>query len=57
MANDFLVQLPKPEVRGIGRVLYRCAECGEQMEPEAAVTVVDRSYHLTHAPKENTNGR
>lgn len=44
-------QLPKPEIRGIGRVLYRCATCGEQMEPEAAVIVAGKSYHVAHAPE------
>jgi hypothetical protein len=46
----------KPEVRGSGRVLYRCAECGEQMEPDAAVIVADNSYHIEHAP-ETPDGR
>lgn len=54
---NVLVNPPKPEIRGTGRVLYRCAECNEQMEPEAAVIVADRSYHPDHAPKEKTDGR
>ena len=32
-----IVNLPKPEVRGVGHVWYRCAECAELMEPEDAV--------------------
>ena len=44
------VNLPKPEIRGVGRVLYRCAACGETMEPEESVIVADLSYHLDHAP-------
>ena len=47
---------PKPEVRGSGRVLYRCADCGEHMEPDAAVIVADKSYHPEHAP-ESHDGR
>lgn len=49
--TDVRVQLPKPEIRGVGRVLYRCAECGELMEPETAVVVADRSYHVDHQPE------
>jgi hypothetical protein len=49
-------RLPKPEIRGEGRVLYRCADCGEMMEPEEAVIIADLSYHLDHTP-ENNNGR
>ena len=52
-----IVNLPKPEVRGVGHVRYRCATCGELMEPEAAVVVDARSYHPDHAPKERTDGR
>lgn len=48
--------LPKPEVRGIGKVLYRCADCDELMEPEAAVIVANLSYHPNHVP-EMTDGR
>jgi hypothetical protein len=48
--------LPKPEIRGVGKVLYRCADCGEMMEPADAVIVNDLSYHLDHAP-EMTDGR
>lgn len=48
--------LPKPELRGVGKVLYRCADCGEMMEPETSVIVADRSYHPDHAP-EMTDGR
>lgn len=50
------VDLPKPEIRGEGLVLYRCAECGETMGPSDAVIVADRSYHPDHAP-EDTDGR
>jgi len=48
--------LPKPEVKGVGRVLYRCAACGEMMEPEASVIVANLSYHPEHTP-ENPDGR
>ena len=54
--TDVLVPIPKPEVRGEGRVLYRCATCGEQMPPEDAVIVADNSYHPDHAP-EGPDGR
>ena len=49
-------RLPKPEVRGIGHVLYRCAKCDELMEPEEAVIADGRSYHPDHVP-ENLDGR
>jgi len=50
--------LPKPEIRGEGHVQYRCADCGELMEPEAAVIANDQSYHPEHAPKKGIdNGR
>lgn len=48
MTND--TRLPKPEIRGVGHVLYRCAECGELMEPTDAVICDGRSYHPDHAP-------
>lgn len=48
--------LPKPEVRGVGKIMYRCATCGELMEPAAAVVVANKSYHPDHAP-ESTDGR
>lgn len=47
--ND--TQLPKPEIRGVGTVLYRCADCGQQMPPEDAVVIDGRSYHAAHAPE------
>ncbi len=56
MANANVV-LPKPEIRGVGHVLYRCATCGELSEPEKQVIVGDRSYHPEHQPKEGTDGR
>lgn len=43
--------LPKPEVRGEGRIQYRCADCGDLMEPDDAVLVNDKSYHPDHAPE------
>ena len=49
--------LPKPEIRGEGRVRYRCADCDELMEPEEAVLVEGRSYHPAHAPQEIVDGR
>lgn len=48
--------IPKPKVDGVGRVLYRCAECGEQMEPADAVIVHDKSYHPEHAPENTPDG-
>lgn len=55
--TDVRVPLPKPEVKGEGRVQYRCAECGEMFDPEDGVIVADRSYHVPHAPQEPPNGR
>lgn len=46
-------RLPKPELRGVGKILYRCASCGEMMEPEQAVLVADLSYHPEHVPETN----
>ncbi len=48
--------LPKPKVDGIGHIRYRCATCGEQMEPEHAVISGGKSYHPDHVP-ENLDGR
>lgn len=42
------VHPPKPEIRGIGHVLYRCAACGELMEPDEAIIVAGLSYHPEH---------
>lgn len=47
--------LPKPEIRGVGQIQYRCAACGELMPPESAVIVNDLSYHPDHVP-EISNG-
>ena len=47
-----IVNLPKPEIRGVGHVWYRCAECAELMEPEDAVVIEGKSYHPEHAPTE-----
>lgn len=51
--------LPKPEVRGVGHVTYRCAACGELI-PEGArfdppltlagLTAATRTYHKEHLP-------
>ena len=49
--TDVRVELPKPEIRGVGHILYRCAACGDLMEPELAVIVQDRSYHPDHSPE------
>ena len=49
--------VPKPKVDGVGQILYRCATCGEQMQPAAAVIVADKSYHPEHAPEQPTDGR
>ena len=54
--TDVRVASPKPEIRGEGRVLYRCAECGEFMEPADAVIVAAQSYHPAHQP-ETTDAR
>lgn len=51
-----VARLPKPEIKGFGHVLYRCAACDELMEPERAVVLSNRSYHPEHTP-ENVNGR
>jgi len=51
--TDVRVALPKPEIRGVGHIQYRCADCGELMEPDAAIIVADKSYHPDHAPKES----
>lgn len=53
--ND--TQLPKPEVKGVGHIQYRCASCGELMDPEDALIVAERSYHRAHAPQEPQDGR
>lgn len=37
--------LPKPEVKGEGTVMYRCAECGGLMTPEDAEVRTGKSYH------------
>lgn len=50
MANDAL--LPKPEIRGVGHVQYRCSFCEELMEPEDAVLVNGLAYHPDHKPEE-----
>lgn len=55
--TDARFAFPKPEVRGSGHVLYRCAACRELMEPDAAVIVADKSYHPAHAPEAPLNGR
>ena len=49
--SDVRVALPKPEIRGVGRVQYRCAACGQLMEPEDSVIADGRSYHPEHAPE------
>lgn len=54
--TDVVFTLPKPKVEGIGHILYRCADCGNLMDPEGAVIVRDRAYHPEHAPEE-PNGR
>lgn len=50
------IDLPKAEIRGEGRIVYRCAECGDLMDPAEAVIVSGKSYHPDHQP-ENTDGR
>jgi hypothetical protein len=55
MADD-RVQLPKPELRGVGHIQYRCADCGELMAPEAAVIVDGRSYHPDHTQEAPDGG-
>lgn len=54
--TDARVNLPRPEIKGVGHVRYRCAACGELMEPEDAVIVADRPYHPAHQP-ETPDGR
>lgn len=53
----YKLELPKPEIRGVGHVLYRCASCNELMEPEESVVVADHSYHPDHTPETPTDGR
>lgn len=53
--ND--TRLPKPELRGVGHVLYRCAKCDELMEPDEAVVRDGKSYHIDHAPEVDNDGR
>ena len=43
--------LPKPEIRGVGHIQYRCSFCEELMEPEDAVIVNGLSYHPDHVPE------
>lgn len=50
--SDVRLSLPKPEVKGIGHVMYRCADCGDLMEPEGAVMCDGKSYHPEHEPQE-----
>lgn len=50
------LNLPKPEIHGEGHVLYCCEVCKQLMEPDQAVIVDGRSYHLDHVP-EITDGR
>lgn len=49
-------RVPRPKVEGAGRILYRCAICGEMMEPAKAVLQGGKSYHAEHLP-ENADGR
>lgn len=49
--------LPKPEVKGVGHVLYRCAGCGATSEPTTQVVIDGRSYHPEHIPPEDPRGR
>ena len=55
MTSD--TRLPRPELRGVGKVMYRCAKCGELMEPERAVVMGGKSYHPDHVPETEDNGR
>jgi hypothetical protein len=55
MTSD--TRLPKPELRGVGHIRYRCADCGQLMEPEDAVIVQGQSYHVHHQPEETDHGR
>lgn len=50
--SNVRLALPKPEIRGVGTVLYRCAGCGAASEPETQVVIDGRSYHPEHLPKE-----
>lgn len=49
--ND--TRIPRPEVRGVGHVTYRCDACGELVEPEAAVIRAGKSYHVEHTPEDD----
>jgi hypothetical protein len=65
----FEVTLPRPEVRGVGHVIYRCATCRDEiMDPWFSDGVTTshaipdnltpdlRAYHQAHLPKGVTNG-
>lgn len=60
-----ILSLPKPEIRGVGHVLYRCTDCGGQDDPSLFDIRDGRSYHrdaeacrvVREAAKENTDGR
>lgn len=49
-------RLPKPEIRGVGNVTYRCALCGEFIQgkpefyPPLPLTANTRTYHKEHVP-------
>lgn len=55
--SDVKIALPKPEMKGVGRIQYRCASCGELMDPEDSVIVTGRSYHPDHTPEDEPDGR
>lgn len=56
---DNVTRLPKPEIRGEGRVIYRCADCKGPIEfnpvfvPQLPLTPQTKTYHREHVP----NGR
>lgn len=56
MAHPMEPLLPKPEVRGEGSIRYRCAECGELMDPDQAVLLDGKSFHHEHVPEEPSHG-
>jgi hypothetical protein len=53
-----MTPIPKPEVRGVGAITYRCAACGGPTTepvfvPPLPLTIETKTYHKEHAP----NGR
>lgn len=50
------VAIPRGKFDGTGRVLYRCATCGELMEPAEAARVDGKTYHPEHITTKQQGG-